>query len=94
MIRKLLKDVVISLVVGIGKGAFRHILSKAKAVCFIFQSLRCKHNTAETFTVGKLSIHEDGELIIASEVLDILVAIILPHKVVEMVAIKEVKSCE
>ena len=32
MIRKLLKDVVISLVIGIGKGAFRHILSKAEAV--------------------------------------------------------------
>jgi hypothetical protein len=52
--------------------------------------LRCKHNIAETFTIGKLSIHEDSELVIAGEVLDILVAIILPHKVAEMVAIKEV----
>lgn len=40
--------------------------------------------------VGKLTVHQDCKLIVASEVLDVPVAFELSYQVVEVVAIKEV----
>lgn len=81
---------IVAPIIGICKGAFRYILPEAKPICFIIQGLSRKNDIPETFSIGKLTEHQDSKLIVASEVFDILVSFVLSNQVVEVIAVKEV----
>ena len=48
-----------------------------------------KDNITKTFTVGRLTEHQDAKLVIACELLDIFVAAIFLCEIVEIVTIDE-----
>ena len=90
MISELLKNAMVTFVIGVSKSAFGGILAKAEMICFARQGLSSEDNVTKAFTVRQLSEHQDQKLVVTSEVLNIPVAVIFPHEVVEMVAVKEV----
>ena len=75
-VSELLEDAVVSTLVGFGKIALRGRLTKPQVVCFRGVSLCGKYNIPEAFAVGKLAKHQNGQLVPASEVLDIPISFV------------------
>ena len=75
-VSELLEDAVVSTLVGFGKIALRGCFTKPQMVCFRGVSLCGKYNIPEAFAVGKLAKHQNGQLVPASEVLDIPVSFV------------------
>ena len=72
---------IVAPIIGICKGTFRYILSEAKSICLIFQSLCRKNDIPEILSIGKLTEHQDSKLIIASELLHVFVTFVFPRQV-------------
>ena len=59
--------------------------TKSKVIGFGCISLGCQDNITKTFTVGKLTEHQDAKLVIAGKLLDIFVAAIFTCEIAEVV---------
>lgn len=90
LVGKLLKDAIVALGVGIRKSTLGSVLTKSKVIGFGCVSLGCRDNITKTFTVGKLTEHQDCKLVPAGKLLDIFVTTVFPCEIVEIVAIEEV----
>ena len=75
-IGELLEDAIVAVVVRLREVTFGGILPKAKVKSFLRERLRCKCNITKTFTVGKLSEHQDCELVPARKKLDVTISVV------------------
>ena len=63
-------------IVGFGKIALRGCFTKPQVVCFRGVSLCGKYNIPEAFMVGNLAKQQNGQLVPASEELDISISVV------------------
>ena len=90
LVGKLLEDAIITLGVGICKSTFGSVFTKSKVIGFGCVSLGCQDNIMKTFTVGKLTEHQDCKLVPAGKLLDITIPIVFVCKSEEYILIDEV----
>ena len=90
LIGKLFEDAIVTLCVGIRKSALGSVLTKSKVIGFGCMSLSCQDNITKTFTVGKLTEHQDCKLVPAGKLLDITIPIVFVCKSEEYILIDEV----
>ena len=90
LIGKLLEDAIVAFGVGIRKSTLGSVLTKSKVIGFGCMSLGCQDNITKTFTVGKLTGHQDGKLVPAGKMLDITIPIVFVCKSEEYILIDEV----
>ena len=92
LIGKLLEDAIIALGVGIRKSTLGSVFTKSKVIGFGCMSLSCQDNITKTFTVGKLTEHQNAKLVIAGELLDIFVTTVFPCEIVKSLRSRKSKS--
>ena len=63
-------------------------------IAFGSVGIKCDHQIPQTFTIGKLSEHQRKQLVPASEMLHIFVALIGTNNIIELIPIQKVTSCE
>ena len=78
LIGKLFEDAIVTLCIGIRKSTLGSVLTKSKVIGFGCMSLGCHDNITKTFTIRKLTEHQDAKLVIAGKLLDIFVTTVFP----------------
>ena len=87
---KILENVIVAILIGCGKGRLSdRIPTKSEMIALILVSLQDCYQITQTFAVTKLSKHQGQQLVPAGEVLDIMVAVILPDIVIELTSVQK-----
>lgn len=87
---KLLKDAIVTVLVGSSKGRLGDGLSpQAEVEAFRPMGFESHYHIAQTLSVAELTEHQSQKLVPAGEMLNILISTIFTDEIIEMIPIEE-----